>query len=70
MYSIRLEGDTRRMLRKLQQLSDLDKKGVNAALAEAMRDSTLERFHPGGDHRREDPRQVGPAPKLYQVLVG
>ncbi len=44
MYSIRLEGDTRRMLRKLQQLSDLDKKGVNAALAEAMRDSTLERF--------------------------
>ena len=47
------------MLRKLQQLSDLDKKGVNAALAEAMRDSTLERFR----------QSKGPDGRPWKTLV-
>ncbi len=44
MYSIRLEGDTRRLLRTMQSIAELDKKGLNAALAEGVRESTLERF--------------------------
>ena len=46
MYSIRLEGDTRAMLRKIRSFSEIDKKGINAALAEGVRESTLERFRP------------------------
>lgn len=44
MYSIRLDGDTRALLRKVRSFSELDKKKVNAALAESARESTLERF--------------------------
>lgn len=44
MYQIRLEGDTRAMLRRIRGLSELDKRGINAALAEGVRTSTLERF--------------------------
>jgi len=44
MYSIRLDGDTRRLMKRLRQLADIDKKGINAAIAEAVRESTLERF--------------------------
>lgn len=47
MYSIRLEGDTRAMLRKIQSFSELDRRSINAALAEAVRTSTLERFQQG-----------------------
>lgn len=42
--TIVLEGDTRRLLKKLQHLADLPKKNINAALGEAMRTSTMERF--------------------------
>lgn len=49
MYSIRLEGDTRAFLRKIRRLSELDKREVNAALAEAVQESTLERFKRGRD---------------------
>lgn len=56
MYSIRLEGDTRAMLRKIRSFSEIDKKGINAALAEGVRESTLERFRqskdPGGKRWR------------------
>lgn len=48
-YDIRLEGDTRRMLRKIRSFSEIDKKKVNAALGEAMRESTLERFKQSKD---------------------
>lgn len=44
MRSIRIEGDTRRLIKRLKELSDIDKKGVNRALAEAVRSSTRERF--------------------------
>lgn len=43
-YSIRLEGDTRAMLRKIRSFAEIDKKAINAALAESSRESTLERF--------------------------
>lgn len=54
MYSIQLEGDTQRMLRKIRSFSEIDKKGINAALAEGVRESTLERFKTskGPDGRR------------------
>ena len=44
MYSIRLEGDTRALMRKLRSFSELDRKKINAALGEGVRESTLERF--------------------------
>lgn len=49
MYSIRLEGDTRAMLRKIRSFAEIDKRGINAALAEGVRESTLERFKQGRD---------------------
>ena len=44
MYDIRLEGDTRRMLRRIRSFSEIDKRSINAALGEIARESTLERF--------------------------
>ncbi len=44
MYDIRLEGDTRAMLRKIRSFSEIDRRSINAALAESVRESTLERF--------------------------
>lgn len=49
MYSIRLEGDTRALLRTTQHLAEVDKRGLNAALAEGVRESTLERFKQSKD---------------------
>lgn len=48
-YSIRLEGDVSGLLRKMKGYSELDKKNLNAALAETMRESTLERFKQSRD---------------------
>lgn len=42
--SIRLEGDIRILMLKLRHLSELDKKGIAAAMKEAARTSTLDRF--------------------------
>lgn len=47
MYSIRLQGDTAALLRKMRRYSELDRKGLNIALAEGVRESTLERFKQG-----------------------
>lgn len=44
MYSIRLEGDVRGLMNRLKHFSEFDKKGVNAAIAESIRTSTVERF--------------------------
>ena len=41
--SIRLDGDVSALLRKMRAYSEIDKKSLNAALAEATRESTLER---------------------------
>lgn len=49
MYSIRLDGDTRAMLRRIRSFSEIDKQGINAALAEGARESTLERFKQSKD---------------------
>ena len=40
-YSIRLEGDVRRLMARMKQFSELDKRQVTASMAEAMRTSTL-----------------------------
>ena len=37
------------MLRKIRSFSEIDKKGINAALAEGVRESTLERFKQSKD---------------------
>lgn len=62
MYDIRLEGDTRAMLSRIRSLSEVDRRGVNAALAQAMRESTLERFRqgkgPDGRRWRESKRAI------------
>ena len=54
MYDIRLEGDTRAMLRRIRSFSEIDRRSINAALAEGVRESTLERFRQskGPDGRR------------------
>ncbi len=54
MYSIRLEGDTQAALRRIRSLSEIDRRGINAALGQAVRESTLERFQQsrGPDGRR------------------
>lgn len=54
MYDIRLEGDTQAMLRRIRSFSEIDRRSINAALAEGVRESTLERFRQskGPDRRR------------------
>lgn len=47
--SIRLDGDVSALLRKLRSYSEIDRKGLNAALAETARESTLERFRQSRD---------------------
>lgn len=47
MYDIRLEGDAEALLRKMQSIAEIDKNGLSAALAETVRESTLERFRQG-----------------------
>ena len=44
MYSIRLEGDTQALLYRIRSLSEIDRRGINAALGQVARASTLERF--------------------------
>ncbi|SHF45833.1 phage virion morphogenesis (putative tail completion) protein [Desulforamulus putei DSM 12395] len=44
MYSIRLEGDVRKLMKKLRGLENVDLKGAGLTLAEALRTSTRERF--------------------------
>lgn len=47
MFDIRLQGDTRAMLRRIRHFSEIDRRSINAALAEVVRESTLERFRQG-----------------------
>jgi len=41
---IRVDGDTEKLLEKLKKIENIDKQGVNNALAEILRTSTLDRF--------------------------
>lgn len=54
MFSIRLDTDTRRLMGRINRIADLDKKGLNAALGEALLESTIARFRTGKgpDERR------------------
>lgn len=47
MYSIRLEGETTALLRKMRRYSEIDRRSLNMALGEGVRESTLERFKEG-----------------------
>lgn len=47
MYSIRLEGETAALLRKMRRYSEIDRRSLNMALGEGVRESTLERFKEG-----------------------
>lgn len=49
MYSIRVEGDIKPLLGRMEGLSRLNLKGLNAALGEGVRESTLERFKQSRD---------------------
>ena len=42
--SIRIDGDTRRLMRRLKQLAEVDKKGINQVLAQDVKTSTRNRF--------------------------
>lgn len=42
--SIRVEGDVASLLSRMKDFSEVDKQGLNETLAEALRESTLERF--------------------------
>lgn len=44
MYSIRLDGDVRKLMKKLKHLENVEFKGASLALAETLRTSTRERF--------------------------
>lgn len=41
---VRVEGDKHRLMKRLQMLGNVDIKGLNKALAEGIRTSTMERF--------------------------
>lgn len=43
-YSIRLEGDIRRLMKRIRQFSELDKKRLNNVLSSVVRASTIDRF--------------------------
>lgn len=49
MYSIRVEGDVRPLLQRLNAIASLDKRGLNTTIAEALRESTIERFRTSKD---------------------
>lgn len=42
--SVRIDGDVKELMEKLQSLSNVDKAGVMNAIAEGLRTSTVERF--------------------------
>lgn len=44
MSGVRIEGDLGALMKKLSQLSNVDFRGINAALAETLRTSTFDRF--------------------------
>ena len=73
MYDIRLEGDTRAMLRRIRSFAEIDKKRINAALAEGVRESTLERFKQSRDpdgRRWKTSIRAGPSGPAERKLCG
>lgn len=44
MAGVRIEGDLGALIKRLNQLSNVDFRGINAVLAETLRTSTIDRF--------------------------
>lgn len=44
MYSIRLDGDVRKLMKKLGKMKDIDLKSASQVLSETLRSSTRQRF--------------------------
>lgn len=42
--NVKVDGDKRRLMKRLQMLGNVDLKGVNKSIAEGLRTSTMERF--------------------------
>ena len=59
MYSIRVEGDTRALMEAIKNIAELDRAGLNEALGENVRTSTVERFK----------RSRGPDGKRWRTSV-
>lgn len=59
MYSIRVEGDTRELIEAMKNVAELDRSGLNDALGEGVRTSTVERFK----------RSRGPDGKRWRTSV-
>lgn len=43
-FSLRLEGDVKKLLRRTRKMANVDKRAINLALSEAVRSSTMQRF--------------------------
>lgn len=43
-FSIRVEGDVKRLIRKTRKMAGIDTKRINLVLSEAVRSSTMQRF--------------------------
>ena len=41
---VKVTGDNRRLIKRLQMMAELDVKGINKSIAEGIRTSTMERF--------------------------
>ena len=59
MYSIRVEGDSRELIQAMKNIAELDRAGLNEALGEGVRTSTVERFK----------RSRGPDGKRWRTSV-
>ena len=42
--SVKVDGDVQRLMQRLGRIADMDKAGINNAIAEGLRTSTIERF--------------------------
>lgn len=63
--SVRIEGDTDRLLAKLQSMENVDKAGIMNAIAEGIRTSTIERFR-----NQESPEGKKWKPSIRAVETG
>ena len=59
MPSVRIEGDTRGLIRKIQSFSEIDKRSINHVLGQIAKDSTRERFK----------RSVAPDGRKWRVSI-
>lgn len=63
--SVRIEGDTDRLLAKLKSMENVDKAGIMNAIAEGLRTSTVERFS-----KQESPDGTKWTPSIRAIEKG